>query len=172
MLKAYIVEIEYDEAEIVFEENEPDDERYTRAPQFDEYWRSRRIPLQKLFAEGWNYECWHCYKLVDEEGWDYEEDRPINYKIIDNQVLCSDKCVCAYQKHKITRKQIKAFILNYWPKAWPIWIYPRNGTASFGFGGSATAGWNMTDPTFVTIRKCDREIWEAWKNSDRAPQRP
>lgn len=73
--------------------------RCRRAPEFDQYAKTRKVPWKVLIEDhGWSQECGYCYKRVhsDEEGRVYND--------VEDQVYCSTECM-----HKAKEQEVKYF---------------------------------------------------------------
>lgn len=144
--------------EIIFSENE---EAGERCPEYDEYWRQKQVPTQRLINDGWRLECEQCYTVVDNDYWDYENDVGlIGGKVIDNLVLCSSKCVQAYNKEKRIRQQIKAVVHSKWPRVRVAGISVDKLGCYLDFGGMQYANWDAKNSDSVLINPKDKETWE------------
>lgn len=163
------------EFDLCFEEVE----RCRRASEFDEYASQGDVPPLVLIKHGWWFECHHCGCQVDDENFDYEEDRERG-----EPVSTSDGAVYCCAEHRalhwaeLTQRQarqhaaIEAASIKF--HGWPISRISASGhywpdskeplSAEFDFPGrnGALASWPIGDD-MTWISECDRDAWNAMK---------
>lgn len=150
-----------------------------RASEFDEYASQGDVPPLVLIKHGWWFECHHCGCKVDDENFDYEEDRDRG-----EPVSTSDGAVYCCAEHRalhwaeLTQRQarqhaaIEAASIKF--HGWPISRISASGhywpdskeplSAEFDFPGrkGALASWPIGDD-MTWISECDRDAWNAMK---------
>lgn len=78
----------------------------SREEKYDTYSELGYVPYSVLLSDGWDFECFYCYKIVNNEHWDYDEDEEINPVIEDRKVFCCQECSDSYYKEKEYEKQL------------------------------------------------------------------
>ena len=150
-----------------------------RAPEFDDYAGSGKVPPLVAIAHGWWFECSHCGHQVDEdaEGPGGEELHPV----ADGQrIYCNSEHLMAEWCERRTHEDrmnavVEACALTFYD--WPI--FDLRGHEHYNSGGRDTvvccdfdfpgrkgirARWNLGNE-LVYISECDRDAWQATKDA-------
>ncbi|MNV69920.1 hypothetical protein D3C71_1628540 [compost metagenome] len=145
-----------------------------RMPWADQYADSGKVPPLELIADGWRFECGHCYELVgeDSEHYDEESDEYIPHEpVAEGQcIYCSPACRDAEMKERAERKAKKESAKQTAEQQYPgvevKWVDDSEpAKVSFTFpGGKHPVHWTVGE-SFVMVTKIDTEAWEAFKAS-------
>lgn len=151
----------------------------SRAKQYDEYADKGYVPPLVLINDGWWFECCHCGRRCEEEGYDYDTDEPIPVEdMIEagrQSVYCNQSCKDAREAEiKERNEKFEAFkekILESrpdldfteWTGGWP-WITM---TGKFMFPGSKYGGSVRDDEGELTwwIANGDKDAWDEYESA-------
>ncbi len=138
-------------------------ETVERRSQYDQYSSIGYVPKQVLLNDGWWFECQNCYKKIDSDCWDYEEDEAIEPVFENNWIFCCQDCRdSASQERERNRREKEKwakFLTTNYPDITKLFVMvgTDRAYASFKFPGSYyEAHWYSDRPDFVSYCLADK----------------
>jgi hypothetical protein len=89
-----------------YADGEFENARARRAPYADEYAGSGIVPASRLIIEGWNFECSHCERRLDNDAlWERDIKPQDVVGTQDTSVYCNEECE-ASEAHSRARRKV------------------------------------------------------------------
>lgn len=164
---AFCIEIDEDEAEVIFREESQLstlEDRYQlarRSPEWDEYASLGYVPAKAKFDAGWWQRCEHCGATV----WD-EEIGPVfdgKYAFCSEEHQNAERAVIAEQKQRY--EDARLLLSSRFPDLFDLFLcgghpgFPVYGSFSLP-GFRFIISWNDRSPDEYSIRPEDEKAWK------------
>ncbi|WP_062297161.1 hypothetical protein [Nostoc piscinale] len=140
-----------------------------REPKYDCYAHQGYVPVSDLLKDGWWFECYECFKKVDSEAWDYDEDKPMDVVVLEKILFCSHRCHNKYKARVQRIVETKEYLLKKFSVSTnlSVWPYRDSICASFDLPGcQESIRWQSDRPDEITYCAVDKDAIEPYLSRD------